>query len=144
MLSNRNNFNRIIIISGVAIIFLCFIGYWFAPQKVISNPDQVIASLVYYPDRDHEVEVNQHELATILSKYYFQRRFGVVGSFESKEVSCYIDLIYLNYGPIHIYLGDINFMNRGSLYLDYNILDAQKLKEEVEELIKRSEVTGAK
>ena len=132
---------RSIIIAGAMIFLVAFLGYWFAPQKIISNPDLVVVAHVYYLDYEHEVKVEPHELATILSKYYCQRRVEIIGPFETKRVSYYIDLIYLNHGPIHIYLGDLNFMSRGNRYVDYNILEASKLQAEIEALIQRSSVS---
>lgn len=132
---------RSIIISGAIIVLVAFLGYWFTPQRIISNPDLVLVSHIYYHDYEHEVKVEPHELATILNKYYCQRKVEIIGPFETRKVSYYIDLIYFNHGPIHIYLGDLNFMSRGNRYVDYNILEVSKLQTEIEALIQRSYVS---
>jgi len=137
MFGNSRFHKRIVILSG-AIILIGFIWFLFTPQKVFSNPSMLEYASVYF--HDQYISVDSYELGTIISKYNFQRKIEPVGRIELDLVTFRVDFDY-NHHPIHIYLGDLNFMTRGDSYWDYNIRDAQKLKDEVEDLIQSSDVT---
>ena len=140
MFGNSRFHKRIIMLFG-AVILISFIWFWFTPKKVFSNPSMLEFASVYY--HDQYIPVDSNVLGTIISKYHFQRKIEPIGRIELDLVTFRVDFDYKHH-PIHIYLGDLNFMTHGDSYWDYNILDAQKLKEEVEALIQRSGVGSAK
>ena len=137
MFGNSRFHKRIVILSG-SVILVGFIWFWFTPQKVFSNPSKIEYVHVYYQDK--EITVDSNELGKILRKYSFQRKIEPVGRIELDLVEIWIVFMY-NHKFIDIYLGDLNFMNRSDSYWDYNILDAPKLKDEVNDLIQRSGVS---
>ncbi|MDD4753555.1 MAG: hypothetical protein PHT78_09980 [Desulfitobacteriaceae bacterium] len=109
-----------------AIIFL--IIYFFVPQKLISNINEIdVVKIMYHGS---EVSIENNKLLNILNKYYYRKTFKDYFPYSPEKIDIEIFLIEKR-KPKYILLGEFNIWYESADAGAYNILNGKKLKNEL-------------
>jgi hypothetical protein len=114
----------------VLVLGLCIQA--FIPKKVISVRENVTISRVLY--HGAEISTDKNELINILNKYNAKRSLQKYFPYQGNDTDIEIDIID-NHKPKHILLGKFNIWYVSGDKGAYDILNAQQLKDELNNIL---------
>jgi hypothetical protein len=125
---------KIILVCVLIIIFfiIAFLIY-FRPQPVIKDMDSCDISNIVYRGTNITDEADHEEILHLLSKYKCKASFERMQSYQTEDVIVEIDGTDNN-KPFHIVLGETYIKYEYAGEFVQNIIDGNKLADEIEEI----------
>lgn len=120
----------------ITIVFVALVSVFciqsFIPKKIISDKENVAITRVLY--HGVEISTDDNELINILSKFNAKKTFQDYFPYQTSDIDIEIDMVD-NLKPKHIFLGKFNIWCESANNVAYDILNAEQLKDELNNIL---------
>lgn len=133
---------KIILLCGLiaGLVIICIsVGLYLKPKSIIKNGNTCRIKEIRYKNnsfRGEDIEICSQQIISVLSQYKCKPSFQKMRPYSSNDIVVSIDTRDMANGKLwNILLGDINLCYEYADSYICNIIDADKLLEEIEKII---------